>query len=296
MIEPPLHRRRRLRLGAALAVVACVLAAVGALDGGSTTKPAGALAHGRPLHPAGPPARSAVRLPLRERLLRQERRTVDAILRRDAYVSVAGRHRREMALTFDDGPGPYTLSVVRVLRHLDVPATFFQVGFSEHWFTDAERAEVRDPHFIIGDHTENHPDLDRLSAAAQAAQIDEQAAVVRAAGAPAPRLFRPPYGEFDATTLALLRRRHMLMVLWTVDSQDYRRPGIPAIVRRVLSGARPGAIVLMHDAGGVRTQTIAALPRIVGALRRRHFRLVTVPRLLHDDPPPVRQPRIGGAG
>jgi peptidoglycan/xylan/chitin deacetylase (PgdA/CDA1 family) len=65
-----------------------------------------------------------------------------------------------------------------------------------------------------------------------------------------------------------------------------------AIVRRVLAGARPGAIVLLHDGGGDRTQTIEALPRIVRALRARHYRLVTVPRLLHDDPPPRRQPSI----
>jgi peptidoglycan/xylan/chitin deacetylase (PgdA/CDA1 family) len=212
-------------------------------------------------------------------------------------VSVAGRRRREIALTFDDGPGPYTLRVVRVLRRMHVPATFFQLGFSEHWFTDAERALLRDPAFVIGDHTEIHPRLDRLDEAQQRAQIDEQAAVLRAAGGPSPRLFRPPYGVFDASTLALLGQRHMLMVLWTIDTQDYRRPGVLVIVHRALAGARPGAIVLMHDAGGDRTQTIAALPRIIRTLRARQYRLVTVPRLLHDDPPPREQPRpAAGAG
>jgi peptidoglycan-N-acetylglucosamine deacetylase len=213
------------------------------------------------------------------------------------YVAVAGRRRREVALTFDDGPGPYTLAVVRTLRRLRTPVTFFQVGVTEHYFTAAQRAELRDPLVTIGDHTQDHRRLDRLSPADQGAEIDRQAAILRAAGGPVPKLFRPPYGAYDAATLALLRARHMTMVMWSVDSEDYRRPGVDAIVANVLAGAKPGAIVLLHDAGGDRSQTIAALPRIVNALRERHFTLVSVPRLLHDAPPPLKQPAMGiGAG
>lgn len=213
------------------------------------------------------------------------------------YVAVAGRREREVALTFDDGPGPYTLTVVRTLRRLHTPATFFQVGVTEHYFSDAQAAELHDPLVTIGDHTQNHRRLDRLSRAAQAAEIDRQSALLLAAGARAPALFRPPFGAYDATTLELLRERRMTMVMWSVDSQDYRRPGVDAIVANVLAGVRPGAIVLLHDAGGDRSQTIAALPRIVHALRERHYRLVGVPRLLRDAPPPLRQPAMGiGAG
>jgi hypothetical protein len=78
----------------------------------------------------------------------------------------------------------------------------------------------------------------------------------------------------------------MLMVLWSVDTADYTRPGVARIVYTAVSGAHPGAIILMHDGGGPRAQTIAAVPKIVRALRRHHYRLVTVPRLLLDDPPP----------
>jgi peptidoglycan/xylan/chitin deacetylase (PgdA/CDA1 family) len=77
----------------------------------------------------------------------------------------------------------------------------------------------------------------------------------------------------------------MLMVLWSIDPGDYRQPGVRAIVQGVLSRAKSGAIVLLHDAGGMRSQTIAALPAIVHGLRRRRYRLVTVPRLMRDDPP-----------
>jgi peptidoglycan/xylan/chitin deacetylase (PgdA/CDA1 family) len=213
------------------------------------------------------------------------------------YVAVAGRRGREIALTFDDGPGPYTLGVLRALRRLHTPATFFQLGGTEHYFTDAERAALRDPLFVIGDHTQRHRRLDRLSPQDQRAEIDEQAAVLRAEGVPQPTLFRPPYGAYDAATLALLRERGMTMVMWSVDSEDYLRPGADAIVANVLDAAKPGAIVLLHDAGGDRSQTIEALPRIVAGLRERGYRLVTVPQLLHDARPPLKQPAMGiGAG
>jgi peptidoglycan/xylan/chitin deacetylase (PgdA/CDA1 family) len=132
--------------------------------------------------------------------------------------------------------------------------------------------------------------LGRLKLRSQRDQIVRASSVAERLGAPPPRLFRPPYGSFDATTLKVLRRMRVLMVLWSTDTGDYRLPGVKAIVRAALRGARPGAIILMHDAGGIRTQTIAALPTIIRELRRRHYRLVTVPRLIADGPPPRAQP------
>ena len=81
----------------------------------------------------------------------------------------------------------------------------------------------------------------------------------------------------------------MLMVLWTVDTNDYTLPGVDAIVHTAVSGARPGAIILMHDAGGNRTETVAALPKIISDLRQRGYRFVTVPKLLLDNPAPSNQ-------
>ncbi|MBV9604652.1 MAG: polysaccharide deacetylase family protein [Solirubrobacterales bacterium] len=201
------------------------------------------------------------------------------------YVRIAGAQHREIALTFDDGPGPYTPEVLAILEREDVPATFFEVGVLERYFYDSTAAIVADGD-VIGDHTETHPPMSMLSAASQRRQLLQEAAAIGRHGAPFPRLFRPPYGMWNATTLALLHRYRMLMVLWTVDTSDYRRPGVAAIVTAALSGARPGAIILLHDAGGERSQTVAALPRIIAGLRRRHYRLVTVPRLLLDNPPP----------
>ena len=107
---------------------------------------------------------------------------------------------------------------------------------------------------------------------------------------PRPVLFRPPYGSFDSTTLRELRRLHLLMVLWSVDTDDYEQPGVPTIMGRALEGAHPGAILLLHDAGGTRAQTVAALPLIIEGLRKRGLKPVTVPQLLHDDPPPAGLP------
>jgi peptidoglycan/xylan/chitin deacetylase (PgdA/CDA1 family) len=159
-------------------------------------------------------------------------------------------------------------------------------------------AEARDG-FEIGDHTATHPFLSRLSAAAQAAQIAQAATDIRVAGAPRPRLFRPPYGSFDRATLQILRVRRLLMVLWSADTKDYAHPGVAKIIYTAVSGAQPGAIILMHDGGGNRSQTIAALPRIILRLRQRGFRLVTVAQLLADNPPPRGQPpprQLSGRG
>ena len=89
----------------------------------------------------------------------------------------------------------------------------------------------------------------------------------------------------------------MLMVLWSIDPGDWRRPGTKAIVSNVLANARPGAIVILHDGGGDRTQTIAALPTIINGLRHLHYQFVTVPGLISLDPPPRHQrlPHVGAA-
>lgn len=201
-----------------------------------------------------------------------------------------------MALTFDDGPSAYTPKIVHILEREHAAATFFIVGAQLNIYTSGLRDEFRSP-FPVGDHTENHAWLVQLDPRAQMSQIGDAAARVRDAGGPYPRLFRPPYGAFNATTLRVLHRLHMLLILWSVDPGDWRRPGVGAIVSNVLRNTRPGSIVLMHDGGGYRDQTVKALPAIINGLRRRHFRLMTVPQLLLTDPPPAHaaRPRAGGA-
>ena len=206
-------------------------------------------------------------------------------------VDRAGRRRREIALTFDDGPSPYTAAIMRVLRRWHATATFFEIGTKAQTSPGTVAAQVRYG-FAVEDHTVNHLALRGLPAGVQAAEIRGAAIRLRQAGAPPPRLFRPPYGRFDKTTVATARSLGMQTVLWTVDSQDYTRPGSIAIVRRVLRAAAPGAIILMHDGGGNRAQTVAALSKLIPRLRLRHYRLVTVRRLLQDNPPPRGRPAV----
>jgi peptidoglycan/xylan/chitin deacetylase (PgdA/CDA1 family) len=170
-----------------------------------------------------------------------------------------------------------------------VRATFFEIGANIAALPRIA-ALVRRDGMQIGDHTESHPALARLAVAAQAAQLLGGAREIESIGAPAPVVWRPPYGSFDAATLRVARALHMLMVLWSVDTADYARPGVARIEYTALSGARGGTILLFHDGGGDREQTIAALPRIIARLKRRHFHIVTVSQLLRDDPPPRGQP------
>ncbi len=151
------------------------------------------------------------------------------------------------------------------------------------------RAELRDG-FAIGDHTQTHPRLQSLGAAGQEAEILGGVRAIKAATGRTVNLFRPPEGSFDDTTRQILHDAGLLMVLWTVDTHDYERPGTDKIVYTALSGARAGTVILMHDGGGDRSQTLAALPRIVHKLRLKGYRLVTVPRLLVSDPVDPDQP------
>ena len=276
-------RAPRIAQFASIALVALVLQILFA-GSSSDSHPSAALA----------PRVSAPLLPALQTtpLLARENRAINAVLARMPAITEGGSTGHEVALTFDDGPGPYSLHLVETLHRLHVPATFFAIGVMERWFSPATRAERRDGD-VVGDHTQTHPFLATLSPLDQRLQLLDQAAAIEQQGLPFPRLFRPPYGSFNASTLHALRQMHMLMVLWSTDTSDFTLPGAHAIVLRALAGAHPGAIILMHDAGGNRSETIAALPAIIRGLRRRGLTPVTVPRLLLDDPP-TTPPSLNG--
>jgi peptidoglycan-N-acetylglucosamine deacetylase len=293
---PPLeiqHRRRRAVALAALALASLLVgAASGAGSGGSpgAARPAAVRAVGyfsRIDALAGKGRGSLGQIEARA-----ENQAITRTLAYTPYVREAGAQHREIALTFDDGPGPYTPDIVRVLSKMHTPATFFEVGIEEQYFHDGT-SEIVQNGWPIGDHTENHYPMSQLSEKAQQQQLLHEAAAIGDYGAPFPRMFRPPYGLWNATTLKLLKHYRMLMILWTVDTSDYTLPGTDAIVQRALQGAKPGAIILMHDAGGDRSETVAAVPQIIRGLRARGYRLVTVPRLLLDNPAPHNQSLAG---
>jgi peptidoglycan-N-acetylglucosamine deacetylase len=282
----PHHRRRRALALAVLAGIALIVGVAAGAGGGVVSHPVVHRAPGFFARIQTLAGNGAGSFAAAERAA--ENGAINRTLSYTPYVRLAGSQHRELALTFDDGPGPYTPEILSVLQRQGVPATFFEVGILEQYF-HASTSQIVADGYPIGDHTESHAPMSKLSARDQRAQLLQQTSLIGDYGAPFPRMFRPPYGLWDPTTLRLLHKYRMLMVLWTVDTSDYRQPGVSAIVHSAVSGARPGAIVLMHDAGGNRAQTVAALPRIIKALHARGYKLVTVPRLLLDNPAPSNQ-------
>jgi peptidoglycan/xylan/chitin deacetylase (PgdA/CDA1 family) len=226
----------------------------------------------------------------------KRRTTSDAALDRLIRVGLplycGGSRGRSVALTFDDGPGPYTKLALRMLRLAHARATFFLVGRNLAGWPDVPRHELRLG--ALGDHTWTHAFLIGMPASSLHSELARtQAGIARAGSAPV-RLFRPPYGARDAAVDAKAHALGMLEVLWSIDSNDSQGADYLQIARNVLSAIRPGSIVLLHENRG---QTLRALNyHILPALHRRRLKLVSVPELLAHDPPTRAQLRAGAAG
>ncbi|MFA5883477.1 MAG: polysaccharide deacetylase family protein [Acidimicrobiia bacterium] len=170
-------------------------------------------------------------------------------------------------LTFDDGPDPtWTPQVLDVLRANGVQATFCMVGRYVAANPDLVRRVVAEGHALCN-HTQNHARLDALAAAAVETEIGAASAAIEAAAGVRPSVFRIPYGRGSPTVSAVIAKVGMSNLGWTVDPSDYTRPGAAVIVARVAQAVRPGSIVLFHDGGGDRSQTVAAIAQLIPALK-----------------------------
>jgi len=190
---------------------------------------------------------------------------------------------KTVALTFDDGPGKSTAAILAILARYRVPATFFNIGVNMAARPSLVRAEVNGG-YAMGNHTWNHPDLDDLTAVQQAAELDEASAQQRFITGTVPCAFRPPYGDYDSTTLRLAQQRRMGVWLWSVDTQDWMAEGsgssywVDRITRLAEQegGALPHPIVLMHNEPIGNPATVSALPAIIQFFRARGYRFVTL--------------------
>jgi peptidoglycan-N-acetylglucosamine deacetylase len=198
-------------------------------------------------------------------------------------VSRGGDDRMEIALTFDDGPQPpYTGQVLDILARYGVPATFFCTGmYAAAWPEYLVR--MREEGHTVANHTWSHPFLFELTRPQLTAQLDRTNEAIAAATGAAPTLFRPPYGSRTPEVLRWLAESGLTTVLWDVAPDDWQLPGADTIAARVLDEARPGSIVLLHDSGGDRSQTVAALAPIIEGLLGRGFTFVPVDRLRAAD-------------
>jgi peptidoglycan/xylan/chitin deacetylase (PgdA/CDA1 family) len=194
------------------------------------------------------------------------------------FARYGSRARRVVALTFDDGPWPYTPQVLDVLERRHVPATFFLIGRQVRDGADWARRALRDGD-IVGNHTWDHGDVSGGGAYA-ADQMERTSAAIHDDLGFDTCLFRAPYNAYSSAQVAVAWSRHMKTVQYDVDPDDWQNPGSDAIYSRVTGAVRPGSIVLLHDGGGDRSETVAALPRIIDELRARHYRFATVPDLL----------------
>ena len=190
----------------------------------------------------------------------------------------------EIALTFDDGPTPYsTPTILSFLEATHTPATFFVEGdFAATW-PGLVRREWNDG-FAIGMHTWNHPELPLLPDAAFPHQFgDALQAIHHAIGKDACIwLMRPPYGETNRRVLNVAMSYGLTTINWNDSSADWKRYGATVIAATVLAHIHPGAIVLMHDGPAEREQTAEALPLILAGLKARGLTPVTIPQLLED--------------
>lgn len=187
-------------------------------------------------------------------------------------------HRKLVALTFDDGPSPYTPQVLRVLEREGAHATFFVIGNQVAGGARDMRRALADGD-AIGNHTYTHANVAGGGSFA-AGQLRRTTTTIRAATGYTPCLFRAPYAAISGALFSVARAQGMLTIGWNVDPFDWSRPGTAAIYSRVVGAVQRESIVIMHDGGGARDQTVAALPRVIGTLRARGFRFVTVPELL----------------
>jgi peptidoglycan-N-acetylglucosamine deacetylase len=183
------------------------------------------------------------------------------------------RSRRVVALTFDDGPSEFTERFLDVLRGRHAHGTFFEIG-REMAGREATMRRILREGDEIGDHTVSHveyPGNFEIAGAAATIQSDTHFQ---------PCLFRPPGGAVDSSVVATAGELGMETILWDVDPTDWANPGSGAVYSRIVGAAQPGSIILMHDGGGDRGGTLAALPHIIDTLRGRGYSFATVSQLL----------------
>ncbi|CAL9354083.1 hypothetical protein SUDANB145_00526 [Streptomyces sp. enrichment culture] len=262
-----------------------LLAGVAAVGAAGTAGVLGALAGKEPVPPRpaapGPPARRALKpsaYRLRPLTGHGPPRTALAPVpvRREPLLNVPGPGR-VMVLTFDDGPDPrYTPDILDTLAEYEVRAMFFVCGEMAVDNKDL-LARMADDGHVVGNHTWSHPLLTRLGRAEIRSEMERTAEVIDAAFGEPPRWFRAPYGAWNRAAFQLGAELGMEPLAWTVDTLDWTTPGTRAIVDRVEDGAAPGVVVLSHDAGGDRSQSVRALRSYLPSLLDSGYHL-TVPR------------------
>ena len=183
---------------------------------------------------------------------------------------------KTIALTFDDGPGPYTAQLLDILDQHGAKATFFLIGSK----VSAQASVVRNIQargHQLGNHSWSHPELPKLPIDQVAGEIDRTNDAIKQATGVKPTVMRPPYGAVNGAVLEQLRLRGMSSILWSVDTRDWADRNSEIVCSRAVAGAHPGAIILMHD---IHQTSVNAVPCILSALKQQGYSFVTVQGLI----------------
>jgi peptidoglycan/xylan/chitin deacetylase (PgdA/CDA1 family) len=211
----------------------------------------------------------------------EQRRAVALAAQRGEPVYCGGGRSDAVALTFDDGPGPYTEHLLATLRAAGAHATFFLIGNRLEYWPQIAREETQLG--VLGNHSWSHPRLTAMPRWLVWLELARTQYSLSNELGWKPKLFRAPYELHNHTTDGVARSLGLVEVFWSVASGDDRpKATVKSVLRHVLAGLRPGAIVLLHD---IHPWTVNAMPQILRAIRLRGLRAVSVPELLALDPP-----------
>lgn len=206
---------------------------------------------------------------------------VAKVVRRQPFQSGA----KLVALTFDDGPWPgQTEAILAILKTNDVKATFFMLSAAANHHKDLARKVLADGN-LIGNHSVNHKNLSKSTPDVVRFEIVSAATTIQSITGYRPVWFRPPGGNYNATVLQIMSESGVRLAMWTTDTNDWRKPAPQEIVGRALAGQQNVKVVLMHDGGGDRSRTIAALPQVIAEYKARGYRFVTFDELPADQLP-----------
>jgi peptidoglycan/xylan/chitin deacetylase (PgdA/CDA1 family) len=280
-LRPPADRRPNLERRRLLVVAAGgLMVGLGAVVDRGGGQPVNAAAGRAPQHPGATARAAATRHPAPAASPSAPRGTprpsaagkvpvADALAAPRQPLYYLDEGPKVIALTIDDGPSPvYTPQVLAILREHGVTATFSMIGKSVTYYPAIAKQVAEAGHAVIN-HTWDHANLTSLSAAAQRTEIARASEAIHAATGVRPRMFRAPYGAWSPGVLKRCSEDGLIPLDWSVDPRDWARPGVSQIVRTIMGTTRTGSIILEHDGGGNRAQTVDALK-------------IAIPRLLSE--------------
>jgi len=187
-----------------------------------------------------------------------------------------------IALTFDDGPHPkYTAAILDLLAKYDAKATFFIIGKNAEKYPEVVLRSYSEGH-ELANHTFSHPF--KVSVAELQKELRQTKEIIYSITGFSPALFRPVGGNYNDSMINAAVRDGYKVVMWSwhQDTQDWKQPGVKKITQKVLKGSKPGDIILFHDGGGDRSQTIKALEEILPVLKKQGYTFVTISELIES--------------